>query len=706
MAHVIGSWLLLLALVLAPIIGGGFGGLTNGILQTLIFAGIGTNLLLNRKGGGVWARVPGLWFVCGFLVLSIAAAVHTRAVFSSISQLLFLLNCVGAYLLSATLCRDKKTAAAAVWALLLSALLVSAWGIRGYIIDSGGGIHFWRALMSSGDHQRLFGPFVNPSFFSGYLVIALPITLGVYLVTRRTLLVVLAGLGFVTDTLALMLTGAKFGIIAAVASLALFFLLAAATRSLRRSRFVRLLAISVLVLPLMMIFSAPVKSRIQAAESGGTQVHSTVFRVYTWRATANMIKAQPWLGFGPGTFPLTYTRYTIAGYTTHAHNSYLQLAAESGLPALLAFLLLILAIGRRSLLGVIGGSMRPADHAREVGDEPASDSITWSDLVPFSAWRLMNCALLAALAGSAIRSLVDSDWYVIGVSLPFWVVAGVLVSQSRGAEKDMPLSKGARWIAAAVCAIAIVFSVSFGLGDLFGSQAEAAAAANETNTTIDLYSRAASISPLNPEYHRQLAMWLALGDGDYGSADREIDTAIRLAAQTSDGGWYFRGMLQSSQGNWPAAISSLRTALKYSPKSTQVLEKLSEAYKASGDESGLDWTMHRIVDIENSPYEQIKGTPEIVDVTFAYAHAYFGKKLLARKSYSRAASEYIAAAERLERWRSSGIYRQVQQMMSRVDEEGRLELLRDCYRGLAAAYGGMGSKAEAAQVMAKADKVK
>ena len=706
MAHVISSCLLLLALVLAPIIGGGFGALTNGILQILIFAGIGTNLVLNRKSAGVWARVPGLWFLCAFIILSIAAVFHTRALFSSAGQILFVLNCLGAYLLSATLCRDKKSATALVWTLLLSALFVSAWGIRGYIIDSGGGIHFWRALMSTGDHQRLFGPFVNPSFFSGYLVIALPITLGIYMVTRRMLLVVLAGLGFLTDTLALMLTGAKFGIIAAVAALALFFLMAAATKSLRRSRFMRLLVICVLVLPLLITFSAPVRSRIQAAESGGSQVHSTVFRVYTWRATARMIKAQPWLGFGPGTFPIVYPQYAIAGYTTHAHDSYLQIAAESGVPALLAFLLLILAIGRRSLLGVVGGSTRPSEHAREVGDEPASDSITWTDMVPFSAWRLMNCALLAALVGSAIRSLVDSDWYVIGVSLPFWVVAGVLVSQSCGAERDLALSKGVRWIGAGICAALVVLSVSFGLGDLLSSRADTAAAANDTGAALDFYGRAVSVNPLNPEYHRQYGMWLALSDGDYDAGEAQIDSAIRLAPRTSDGGWYFRGMLESSRRNWPAAISGFRNALKYSPNSTQTLERLAEAYKASGDERGLDSTMRRIVSIEDSPYEQIKGTPEIIDATFAYAHAYFGKKFLDRKSYSRAASEYIAATERLERWRSSGIYRKVQQMMSRVDDEGQLELLRECYRGLAGAYSGMGNKAEAAKMLAKAAKVK
>lgn len=702
MADVIGSVLLLSVLALAPIIGGGLGELTNGILQILVFGGIGCWLLMGRKDSGQCARVPGLWFAAAFVLLSVISTIFTRAIYLSLNQLLLIVACMGAYMLSATVCRDKRMAAAAVWTLLLSALLISALGIRFYAITAGGGASFWKSILGPGEHDRLFGPFINPSFFAGYLVIALPITLGVYLVTRRAVLVMLAGIGFVVDVLALMLTGAKFGIVAAVAGLGLFFLLAIATKSLRRSRFARLLVMCVIILPLLMVFSAPVRSRIQAAESGGSQVHSTVFRVYTWEATWNMIKDHPWLGVGPGVYAITYPRYTIAGPTKLAHSSYLQTAAESGIPALVAFLLLLMAMARRSLLGIASGSTRPSYHQREAPDEPDSDSIAWTDMIPFSAWRLMNCALFAGLVGSAVRSMVDSDWYVIGVSLPFWVVAGVMVAQSGAAQRDMPMARTARWALAALCAVAVLMSASFGLGDWFAAGAKAAVDRKNVDAArvIDLYERASIVSPLDPEYHRMLGLWLG--------SDKEIDRSIDLARDTSEGGWYARALLAGSRRDWPTAISSLKTALHFSPNSTQTLDKLARAYRASGDMHGYESTLRKLLVIEDSPYEQVKGTPEIVDTTFAFAHAYFGGKYLERRKYGLALREFTAAIDRLERWRSSGVMRKVQQMMggSPADERERLDLLRECYKQLAAACTGIGNKAEAAESLSKAAKVK
>lgn len=705
MADIIGAVLLLSALALAPFIGGGFGELAGGILQVLVIGGIGIRLLLGGKKAAGWAQVPGAWFLAAFVILTIVAAFTTHCVYFSLNAILFTFACLGAYILSAAVCRDKRIAAAAVWVLLASAMLAAVLGIHEYALSAGGGPNFWKAVLKPGEHARLFGRFVNPSFFAGFLVIALPVMLGAYLVTRKTLLAVFAGLGFVTNVLALMLTGAKWGIAAAVASLAMFFMLAILTRSLRRSRFVRLLVICVVVTPVMLMFSPVVTSRIHAAEAGGSQVHSTEFRIRTWYATIDMIGARPWLGFGPGCYAITYPRYTVAGPTRLAHSSYLQVAAECGVPALAALLLLLGAIAHRSLVGIASGSVRPADHPRD--DEPASESITWADMVPFSGWRLVNCALFAALFGSAIRSLVDSDWYVLGVALPFWTAAGVLVAQSGAAERENRcLSPIFRWAGAVVCLGAVLLSASFAGGDYWATQARVAAEANSADVAVNLFRRAAVTSPLDPEYHRMLGIWAALGTGDFEYGLREVDAAIRLAPNTSEGGWYARALLEGYRHNWRAAISHLKTALKFSPNSTQTLLRLAEAYRAIGDRHGCENAFKRLIDIETSPYEEIKGTPEIVDTSYAVARAYFGAKAVQQKKYSSAVAHYQTAVDRLERWRESGDMRKVQKMMGMMtdqDERANMELLRDCYYGLAAAYEGLGDRRHAADALAKAE---
>lgn len=707
----ISSVLLLAALALAPVIGGGFDALKNGILQLLVLGGICCRLLSTKNRPGTFARVPGEWFIAAFLAFAVISTCASKSIYFSLNQFIFFATCLGAYLLSSSVSDDKRVAAAAMWLLLLSSLAVSSLGIRNYALDAGGGINFWRSLLGSGQHSRLFGAFINPSFFAGYLVLALPVSLGIYLVTRRTALVVLAGLAFVVDMLALMLTGAKFGIIAAVASLGLFFLLAIVTKALRRARFIRLLALCAVLTPLLVLFSAPVKSRIQAAESGGAQVHSTVFRVYTWQATMNMIAAQPWFGAGPGTYPITYPKYTIAGPTRHAHNSYLQVAAECGIPAAVVFLALLIALARSTLLTTIRYSGCSPDERKEAVEEPLPDAITWTDILPFSGWRLMNCALFAALFGSAVRNLVDSDWYISGISITFWVIAGVLATRSGavGGQRLQP-GKPARNIACAVCGVMILLTASSGLGDYYSDKAESIQqrSADEGQEVIRLYRKAAAVSPLAPSYHRHLAVWLGMHDGDWKNAYKQADWAIRLARNTSEGGWYAKAIIAEANNETPRAIACYYKALQYNPNSTKTLFRLAQIFREIHNTEGLEGALRRLLAIENSDYELVRGTPEIIDGTYAYAHAYFGEQYLNRHYYSASIREYRAAIKRLEQWRESGNMRDVQRqigLVSDADARNLLRLLRDCYTQLAAAYAATGNDAEAKQALERASKV-
>lgn len=706
--------LLLAALVASPIVGGGFGELGNAIPQILVFAAIivhlfsasGTN---PRRSGESWVRAPGSTALAVLVLIVAVSAIFTEAVYPTLRQLFFVLACVGAYMLAAALGRDPKVVAAFVWGVVLSALGICAIGVRQYAISAGGGAKFWQSLLTTGEQMRLFGPFVNPGFFAGYLVIAIPVTLGVYLVTRRSVLALLAGFAFVIEILALMLTGTKFGIVSAVAALIVLFALAIATKSLKRSRFRRLFVIAVVLIPLLVVFSSPVRSRIVAAESGGTQVHSTVFRVMTWQGTLDMIRHNLWIGVGPGAYDIAFPRYEIAGYTTYAHDSYLQLAAESGVVALGALVVALIAIGSAVLTTMSKGHNEPQDKPHKPLEMASSkSSISWTDFVPFSGWRMLNCAIFSALMGSVIRNLVDSDWYMIGIALPFWILAGALVAQA-GATGRVSFAPG-RWAKAAVvlvCTIGVLLNTSFGLGNLFEPDYMARVPADQYESALHRYETASTISPLNPRLHVELAKYLAFVGNDPDRADCEIQTAIRLAP-TYAGGYHIRGIMALRTGNSKSAIRYFRKALKLNPNSTQTLYHLAQTYRMLGDMGRFEATLTRLEDIENSEYEQVKGVPELVDTTYADAHAYFGGKYLARRKYASAAGEFISAVDRLERWRSNKQMIEVARHTGRLTKEEEtqlLTLLRDCYLGLAKACRGMGNATGAREALAKAKKV-
>lgn len=80
---------------------------------------------------------------------------------------------------------------------------------------------------------------------------------------------------------------------------------------------------------------------------------STVERFYRWIAAVHLFKTHPLVGVGPNNFVAEYKKHTVTAYETYiseneerstVHNYFLLLLTEQGLPAMLLFLALIVAV--------------------------------------------------------------------------------------------------------------------------------------------------------------------------------------------------------------------------------------------------------------------------------------------------------------------------------------------------------------------------
>jgi O-antigen ligase len=110
-------------------------------------------------------------------------------------------------------------------------------------------------------------------------------------------------------------------------------------RSRRRLR--NLALIGALLIPLSLLWPAsplqrllhPTHSDVEAGDS----------RLVAWKAGLHMIRDYPVTGVGLGNFKPMMVRYTPAGESVDsvAHNSYIEIAAELGLPILLVFLTML-----------------------------------------------------------------------------------------------------------------------------------------------------------------------------------------------------------------------------------------------------------------------------------------------------------------------------------------------------------------------------
>ncbi len=305
----------------------------------------------------------------------------------------------------------------------LSIALVAGLGIHALMAAQ----QYGAAKQAGQDWFRAPGLFFSANFSAGFIALLLPLAFVLCLQAKERLAALGFGLISALAFGALIASGSRVGGAAAVLGLLVALVLANPIAAVRRGE-LNLQRLGVLVLACLALgfgFKGALASR--ATKTGG-QTDTTrksplddPFRLWTWRGTVKMVTSNPVFGTGPGTFSALYPRYADVKLTGHAHQSYLQLAAESGIPALLGAVIAIVATVFSSPLRGAGGGL---------------------------GGRLLSGALLGGLLAALLRSFFDSEWTILGNALPFWTVLGLLVSPSppsdggRGGSLRIPAALG------------------------------------------------------------------------------------------------------------------------------------------------------------------------------------------------------------------------------------------------------------------------
>ncbi|MGH2470700.1 MAG: O-antigen ligase family protein, partial [Chloroflexota bacterium] len=127
-------------------------------------------------------------------------------------------------------------------------------------------------------------------------------------------------------------------------------------------------------------------------------------RLALWRSTVSMIRAHPWFGIGLDNFLYQYPRYMLPAAAdepdlSHPHNVVLDFWSRAGIFALAA--------------------------------------LVWLEVLFFAkAWRLAHAAdtwtrafavgLLASMVDALAHAMVDNSYFLIDLSLVFWLSLGLL----------------------------------------------------------------------------------------------------------------------------------------------------------------------------------------------------------------------------------------------------------------------------------------
>ena len=532
-------------------------------------------------------------FAWGSVAMSAYPSISLASAFEWTAMVLVFFTVVG-------LAGRQRGPTAIIGAFVAGVAVVAALGIREY-------------AMQTDANWRIFGNWANPNALAGVLPFGVLGGLGLLAVSEDRLAKMGAGLAVVLSSIAMFMTGSKGGFVALIAGLVVLLVWWLVHAGEHRGKLLALgVILPVLGVGLAIGLTSAQRAKMatggsalgRIAQGGNTQEQSAGFRTLLWRSAAELIKDQP-IGRGLGTFRFHSARPGIITQTHLAHQSFLQLGAEVGIFSLAAFLAAIFAMAVEGLRGV-----------RKLPVEV----------------RTLRGAVYAALGAAVVHNLIDSDLYVFGTGVGFFIFAGVLLQLTPDGSNPEFAQKPLRWATAA-----------FAMITLFGM-----AFAAVTDVRLgNLRYLAGERDPKAAEAFDALAGW---APGDYRvwalgarlSADAKVRRErLERSLQTGPTMMVYRQLAteKSESGDVVGAQRALNESLRLDPNNLQSLRGLMRIHEPV-DADKTDEIAHRLVEIESKPYFKIRALPELVPTETFEARAW----LASRKSTVAEQSDLLRGA--------------------------------------------------------------
>ena len=318
-------------------------------------------LVLRREGVSLRNPRPALlWPLVIFFGALLLSLLVTWSLQHSIKELLKWFEVLLVYLLVAFGVRGRW-ARILTWTIVIAGGLAAVHGIYQFLFQAGpeGFVLFDRFM-------RAYGTFEQPNPYGGYLGLTLPVALGLAVVAAlglgrwsriwRWSTLAVGGVCAALMLAALVMSwsrGAWLGVGAAVVGMAVAMVVRGG-----RGAVLSVIVAAVVVYALLAGGLAQVPpSLVQrfgdfvpylgVSDVRGAEITDANFavleRVAHWQAAWQMWTDHPWLGVGIGNYEPVYSRYALPQWPLplgHAHNYYLNIAAESGVVGLGAYLLL------------------------------------------------------------------------------------------------------------------------------------------------------------------------------------------------------------------------------------------------------------------------------------------------------------------------------------------------------------------------------
>lgn len=358
-------------------------------------------------------------------------------------------NLVGVYALTYFLVgqqlREMRQFKQLLLALSAAAVLVVLYGFYQFIF----GIDISAMKWVDGDafpelRKRVFSTWENPNILAGYLDIIICLAFGFFIKAESKAKRLVLGIFMLAAASCLAMTYAR----GALLVIAVIFVLYGMVKDWR------VLAACVVVGGVLLLADPVLYERLTSVF---TKVDtSSEMRLAFWESSLAMIQDHPFLGIGWGSYWMVYPEYDfyLQGADiriVHAHNLYLNYAAEIGIPGAIAFLwyllgTMIMALRQKFLPPEPAPvEATPFDYNEEaVADvelQKVADSVKseidepkrpfWQDCADWMDYRLLgglSLGLGLAILSVALNGFTDDLLFNIPSSMFLWMLAAMAAS--------------------------------------------------------------------------------------------------------------------------------------------------------------------------------------------------------------------------------------------------------------------------------------
>jgi len=298
---------------------------------------------------------------------------------------------------------------------------------------------------------------------------------------------------------------------------------------------------------------------------------------------------------------------------THAHQSFLQIAAEQGLIGLASLLVFFAATARACLRGLRG-------------------TLTMES-------KFLLCGLGGSLAAFAAHSLVDSGWYASVITMNVLVVGALIMSIAGRSEEpanatlssEIGSSRSPAKFVDVVTAAGLIVTTAYAARAMSAEQHYLAAGrlreAGALLSMLEEAKTAALTDASGGEYHLRYGHALRetyrRGDVKLEAVLAEYSAAERLMPAAS-GPPLMQGLVLKRAREYRLAREALERAVRNEPNSPSALLALAETLNAVDDRTGARRSLLRIVNLNEGVWGRYPALAQFVDINVARAYARLG----------------------------------------------------------------------------------